>query len=100
MSIIVENQSVKADVCLGGEFLEIDFSDDACFTRSETVLVDLMQRSIGLIFQNGYHHIGDLPSHLKDTEMDGMRNARLTGHGANGREIVLHAPLKILRTSL
>jgi hypothetical protein len=96
MSIIVENQNVTAAVCLDAGCLEIDFAEDACFTRSETVLVDLMQRSIGIIFQNGYHHIGDLPAHLASTAMEGMRNARLIGHGAGGREIVLHAPVKIV----
>lgn len=97
MSIIVENQTVKAEICLGAEGLEIDFAEDGCFALSETVLIDLMQRSIGIIYQNGYHHIGDLPTGLEDG-MDGVRNARLVGRGANGREIVLHAPLKILRT--
>ena len=96
MSIIVENQRVAAEVCFAAGCLEIDFAEDACFTRSETVLIDLMQRSIGVIFQNGYHHIGDLPSHVAGAEMEGMRNARLIGHGAGGREIVLHAPLKIV----
>lgn len=97
MSIIVENQLVKADIFMGAEGLEIDFAEEGCFALSETVLIDLMHRSIGIIYQNGYHHIGDLPSGLED-EMDGMRNARLVGRGANGQEIVLHAPLKILRT--
>ena len=100
MSIIVENQKVTADVCLEAGCLEIDFADDACFTRSETVLVDLMQRSIGIIFQNGYHHIGNLPSDVGGSEMEGMRNVRLIGHGEGGREIVLHAPLKILRNAM
>lgn len=97
MSIIVENQFVKADLAVSAGYLAIDFAEDPSFTRSETVLVDLMRRSIGLIFQNGYHHIGDLPSDLGSPVMEGLRNARLTGHGADGREIVLHAPLKILR---
>lgn len=96
MSIIVENQKVAAEVCLGAGCIEIDFAEDACFTRSETVLVDLMQRSIGIIFQNGYHHIGALPANIAGAAMEGMRNARLIGHGAGGREIVLHAPLKIV----
>ena len=100
MSIIVENQRVKANVCLGAECLEIDFSDDASFTRSETVLIDLMQRSIGVIFQNGYHHIGDLPASVAGIEMENMTNVRLSGQGEGGREIVLHAPLKILRTTV
>jgi hypothetical protein len=96
MSIITENQYVKADVAMATGYLAIDFAEDACFTRSETVLIDLMHRSIGVIFQNGYHHIGDLPSGLAGPAMQGLRNARLSGYGGDGREIVLHAPLKIV----
>lgn len=96
MSIILENQCVKANVALATGYLAIDFAEDACFTRSETVLVDLMRRSIGIIFQNGYHHIGDLPSAVAGPAMEGLRNARLSGQGGDGREIVLHAPLKIV----
>lgn len=96
MCIIFENQKVSADISAVAGRLEIDFAEDACFARSETVLVDLMQRSIGIIFQNGYHHIGDLPASLAGSAMEGMRNARLIGHGAGGREIVLHAPVKIV----
>lgn len=99
MTIIVQNQPVKAAICAGAECLEIDFADDACFTRSETVLVDLMQRSIGVIFQNSYHHIGDMPSGINIAEMEMFKNARLSGQGEGGREIVLHAPLKIVRAS-
>lgn len=99
MSIIIENQFVTADVCLDRQGLEIDFPEDACFTQSESVLIDLMHRSIGIIFQNGYHHIGTLPSHVVSSDMQGLVNARLVGHGENGREIVLHAPLKILHPS-
>lgn len=96
MSIISENQSVKANVALSSGCLAIDFAEDACFTRSEAVLIDLMHRSIGIIFQNGYHHIGDLPSGLAGAAMDGVHSARLSGQGAGGREIVLHAPLKVV----
>ena len=64
MPIISNLQSVKADVCLSSGVLSIDFFEDPSYTRSETVIIDLMQRSIGIIFQNGYHHIGDLPASL------------------------------------
>ncbi len=61
MPIITENQKVKAGIAMDSAGLHIEFQDDPSYIRSETVLVDLMQRSIGLIFESGYHHIGDLP---------------------------------------
>lgn len=94
MSIIMENQSVKAGVSVAEGALSIEFTDDPSFVRSETVIVDLMQRSIGLIFQNSYHHIGELPIGFGDKEID--INARLSGLGAGGKEIHLHAPIKIV----
>ncbi len=100
MSIIVENQPVKADVCLSAGALHIDFSEDPAFALSETVLIDLMQRSIGIIYQNGYHHIGDLPANVEGSAVEGMTNVRLTGHGEGGREICLHAPIKVLRKTV
>lgn len=97
MSIIMENQNVKAGVAVRAGILHIDFEDDPSFIRSETVLIDLMQRSIGIIFQNAYHHIGDLPNVVGGADVEQMTNVRLTGHGAGGREIALHAPIKFLR---
>ena len=94
MSIIMENQSVKAGVTIAGNALSIEFTEDPSFVRSESIIVDLMQRSIGLIFQNSYHHIGDLPQGFGDAEID--INARLSGHGAGGKEIHLNAPIKIV----
>ncbi len=97
MSIILENQTVNAGVTASGAGLHIEFTEDPSYTRSEAVLIDLMQRSIGIIFQNGYHHIGDLPKHLGGPEIEKMTNVRLTGHGEGGREIELHAPIKLIR---
>lgn len=96
MPIISEFQTVKADICLASGTLNIDFSEDPSYTRSETVIVDLMRRSIGIIFQHGYHHIGDLPLNLSANDMQKTTQARLCGHGEAGREIILHAPVKLV----
>ncbi len=97
MSIILENQIVRAGIVFDQGILALDFPEDPAFTLSETVLIDLPQRSIGIIYQNAYHHVGDLPQHLGGVDIERMTNVRLTGHGAGGREITLHAPVKILR---
>jgi hypothetical protein len=97
MPIIVENQTVKAGVCLDKAGLSIDFKDDPSFIRSESVLVDLMQRSIGLIFENGYHHIGDLPKNVVTKDIENMTRALLRGQGHGGRSIELRAPVQIIR---
>ncbi len=98
MSIITENQWIKADICMNAGVLAIDFEEDPSFIRSEAVLIDLMQRSIGIIFQNGYHHIGDLPADVVGIEK--MTKVRLSGHGEGGKEIFLHAPIKLLRKTV
>ncbi len=97
MSIIMENQNVKAAVCFKSNGLCIDFDEDSSFVRSESVLIDLSHRSIGIIFENAYHHIGDLPNGMLASDLEGMANVRLTGSGAGGREFTLNAPIKILR---
>ena len=99
MSIIVENQIVKAGVQMDATGLSIDFSDDPSFIRSESVLVDLMQRSIGLIFESGYHHIGDLPKNVVGKDIEKMTRALLRGQGHGGRSIELHAPVHIVRNA-
>lgn len=99
MSIISENQSVKAGVQLDHGLLQINFDEDPSFIRSETVLVDLMHRSIGIIFQSAYHHIGDLPKNMIGKDVEKMTKARLMGRGHGGREILLHAPVKIVSNS-
>ncbi len=95
MAIISENQSVKAGVYLDAAGLSIDFQDDPSFIRSESVIVNLMQRSIGLIFENGYHHIGDLPKNVISKDIEKMTRAKLRGQGHRGRSIELHAPVLI-----
>ena len=76
--------------------LEIEFQDDPSFVRSETVLIDLMRRSIGIIFQNAYHELGLWPADIEGKDMQSMTRARLMGHGEGGREILLHAPIRLV----
>ncbi len=97
MTIISQNQSVKAGVVVDSGLIQIKFDDDPSFIRSETVLVDLMHRSIGIIFQSAYHHIGDLPKNMIGADVEKMTKARLMGRGQGGKEILLHAPVKIVR---
>lgn len=96
MSIISENQHVKADISLRSGCLDIEFREDPAYARSETVLVDLLRGSIGIIFQHAYHHIGELPAGVNGSDLKNTAHARLHGHGENGREIELHAPVKII----
>lgn len=96
MSIIIENQNIKAGVLLESGLLEIDFEDQPEFVLSETVLLDLMRCSIGIIYQSTYHHIGDLPLDMTNKDLTGMTQAHLKGLGAKGQEIHLNAPVKIV----
>lgn len=96
MPIILENQKVKAGISYQSGALDIVFEDDPSFVRSETVLVDLMQRNIGLIFQSGYHDLGRLPQNLMSEDAASLAKARLRGHGEGGRAIELHAPVRIV----
>ncbi len=90
-------QTVKANIQYLPDRMDIAFSDDPSFTRAETVLLDLMHRSVGVIFDHGYHHIGELPFELTAKDLGCMTKAKLSGHGEMGREIVLHAPIKLVR---
>lgn len=96
MSIILENQKVSAGIRLEAAELSIEFQDDPSYIRSETVLVDLMQCSIGIIFENAYHHIGDFPRDMVGLGIEKMTRARLYGNGQGGRSIELHAPVRIV----
>ena len=97
MTIIVENQKVKAGVRLASGDLEIHFSEEPALALGETVLIDLMQRSIGIIYQNTYHHIGTLPQGVDGKTVEKMTDASLKALGAGGRELHLHAPIRIVR---
>lgn len=97
MSITANNQDVTAGMIMDHGLIQIDFAEDPSYVRSESVLVDLMQRSIGIIFQSAYHHIGDLPKNFIGREVEALTRARLRGQGEGGREITLHAPVKIIR---
>ncbi len=96
MNNIQNNQLVKAEIELSSGVLNIDFADEPGFALSETVIVDLMRRSIGVIFHHIYHHIGDLPSALSSDEVEKATRACLSGHGEYGRKITLHAPVKLV----
>jgi len=96
MPIISENQSVKAQVAVMPNHLDIEFADDPSFIRGETVILDLMQCSIGIIFQNGYHHIGQMPKELERCDLSQITKARLSGQGAGGRRLELSAPIKVV----
>lgn len=91
-----ENQNVKAGVAWISGKMDIYFEEDPSFVRSEAVLVDLGLNSVGLIFENSYHHIGDLPKNMMSDNAAALSNARLRGHGAGGRSIQLHAPVKLV----
>jgi hypothetical protein len=97
MTIICNQQEVKAGIHMESGVLNIDFMDDPSFVRAERVVVDMMQRSIGLIFQAGYHPIGNLPKNIIGNDVEKLTRARLRGQGQGGREITLHAPVKIVQ---
>ena len=94
MPILTQIQDVKANVTMSSGALHIGFSEDPSYTRSETVIIDLLHRSIGIIFCQGYHHIGDLPIDIPSKELKEMTMATLSGVGEMGRQITLHAPVK------
>lgn len=96
MSIILENQTVSAGVRFDASELSIEFQDDPSYIRSEIVLVDLMRCSIGIIFENAYHHIGEFPRDMVDLGIERMTRARLYGNGQDGRSIQLHAPVRFV----
>lgn len=97
MSIIVENQNVNAGIAMEAGAMRIEFPDEPAMVLGETVLIDLMQRSIGIIYQSTYHHIGDLPAGIDERQFVNMARASLSGHGADGQEIHLQAPIKIVK---
>lgn len=97
MSIIVENQNVNAGIAVQAGALVIEFSDEPAMVLGETVLIDLMQRSIGIIYQNTYHHIGDLPDGVEGKDVARLTEASLLGYGAEGRALQLHAPVRIVK---
>jgi len=99
MSIITENQQVKAGMRYQAGSLDIYFEEDPSYVRSESVLVDLSAGSIGVIFQNAYHHIGELPKNMMSKDAEILAKARLYGMGEGGKAIALHAPIKIVRAN-
>ncbi len=100
MSISIENQNVKADVSIHTDCIQIEFAEDPSYVRSDSVLLDMLQCSIGVVFQNSYHHIGDLPKNMVGKDVESLVQARLLGRGEGGRAIALHAPIKFVKKSV
>jgi hypothetical protein len=96
MSSMMEYQSVKAGISYISGKMDIYFEDDPSFVRSEAVLVDLDRNSVGLIFENSYHHIGAMPKNMMTGNSMDLTRARLRGLGAGGRALQMHAPVKLV----
>lgn len=92
MSIIVHNNDVQADIALKDGGLAIDFADPA-FVRCDTVLVDILQRTIGVVLHEGYHKIGSLPDGIRSDDLKHIRTARVSGL-VGGESLSLKAPIK------
>lgn len=92
MSIIVHNADVQADIVLQDDRLNIAFADPA-FVRCDTVLVDILQRTIGVVLHEGYHKIGSLPDAIPSDVLRNVRMARLSGL-VGGANLRLTAPIK------
>lgn len=92
MSIIVQNSDVQADIAVHGDALSIDFADPA-FVRCDTVLVDTLQRTIGVVLHEGYHKIGSLPDAIRLDDIRHIKTARLSGL-VGGANLRLTAPIK------
>lgn len=95
MTIIVQNCDVQAQIALKGQDLDIDFSD-AAFVRCDTVLVDILQRTIGVVLHEGYHKIGSLPEAIRPDDIRNLKMARLSGLvGGSDSKLRLSAPIKL-----
>jgi hypothetical protein len=93
MSIIVQNIDVVADVALHGQGLDISFQDPT-FVRCDTVLVDILQRTIGVMLHEGYHKIGQLPDNILSDDIRKLKMARVSGL-VGGAVLSLNTPIKI-----
>ncbi len=96
MSIIIQNQTVRANVQFWNGHLELEFPEDPSHALAETVFVDLPQRSIGIIVANTYHHVGHLPQDIDIKQINTMTRARLFARGEAGRVIELFAPIQVV----
>lgn len=92
MSIIVHNADVQADVALKDGRLSIDFADPA-FVRCDTVLVDILQRTIGVVLHEGYHKIGMLPESIPSDDLKQVSIARVSGL-VGGESLSMRAPIR------
>lgn len=96
MPIITENQTVKAKIFITGDCLNLEFPEDPSHALAEQVVLDLPQRSIGVIVANSLHHAGDFPNGLIEADVKLLTRARLSAKGEWGRDIELYAPIRVL----
>lgn len=78
-----------ADGCL-----TIDCADPS-FVRCDTVIVNRAEHSVGLVLQEGYHHVGPLPKEMAAEALDGVTEAHLKALLPEGQAFCLKAPVKI-----
>lgn len=93
MPIIVQDIDVIADIALHAQGLDINFQDPT-FVRCDTVLVDILQRTIGVMLHEGYHKIGSLPDTILSDDLKNLKTARLSGL-IGGATLRLNAPIKL-----
>jgi hypothetical protein len=88
LSIIIQNMATQASMNITGGVLGICF-DDPAYIRSEQVIVDRGNRAVGVVFEQGFHHIGCLPAGI---DLAALHIADLSGqtHGLH-----LQAPIKV-----
>ena len=93
MSIIVQQNGVQAEIGLSGHDLDINFTD-AAFVRCDTVLVDILQRTIGVVLHEGYHKIGSLADAIRAEDIRQLKMAHLSGQVGGSHTVRLSAPIK------
>lgn len=87
MSIIVHDADVKALVRFSDNRLNICFADPA-YIRSESVVIDVDTRAMAVVFEQGFHNIGQLPENIN---IKILQEAYLSGES---HDLSLRAPVK------
>lgn len=88
MSIIFNDSGIRAQVTLEGGALNIRF-DDPAYIRAEQVIVDPDSGELGIVFEQGFHTLGQMPA---GTDLTRPTVAFLTGVH---HDLRLRAPVKI-----
>ncbi len=96
MIISIQNHPVRAKIAIAKGCLDVEFPEDPSHALAETVVIDLLQRNIGVIVASSFHPIGPWPEGLDPEAVRAMTQARLHAKGEAGRMIELFAPLKVL----